>query len=122
MTWQPLGIITPSFDLWLQFPNQETGVGEVFRLQFVSDGNIENVFSRIWFRRVWSPGTLRDKEVELSQQLYPQKHSLILQLPITRPLLGAGIIPYGYEICKKYRYKGKYAEPNFYVSLDVFTG
>ena len=118
--WQPLGTVTPTFDLWLPFPNQETGAGTVFRLQFLSDGNVENVFSRLWFRRIWSPGTFRDKEVEPSQRLYPQKHSLILWLPIPPSLLEAGIAPWGYEIRKDYRYKGKYVEPNLYVSLEVF--
>ncbi len=119
--WEPLGTVTPNFDLWLPFPIQETGAGTVFRLQFISDGNIENVFSRIWFRRVWSPGTFRDKEVEPSQRIYPQKHSLIIWLPIPPPLLDAGIAPYAYEIRKEYRYKGKYGEPNFYISLDVLV-
>lgn len=118
--WQSLGTVTPTFDLWLPFPNQETGAGTAFRLQFLSDGNVENVFSRLWFRRVWSPGILRDKEVEPSQRLYPQKHSLILWLPIPPPLIEAGIAPWGYEIRKEYRYKGKYAEPSLYISLEVF--
>lgn len=119
--WQSLGTVTPTFDSWLPFPIQETGAGTVFRLQFLSDGNVENVFSRLWFRRIWSPGTFRDKEVEPSQRLYPQKHSLILWLPIPPSLLEAGIAPWGYEIRKDYRYKGKYGEPNFYISLDVFV-
>ncbi len=118
--WQSLGTVTPTFDLWLPFPNQETGAGTVFRLQFLSDGNVENVFSRLWFRRIWSPGTFRDKEVEPSQRIYPQKHSLILWLPIPPSLVEAGIAPWGYEIRKDYRYKGKYVEPNLYVSLEVF--
>ena len=70
---------------------------------------------------MWSPGFSSEKEVESLQRIYPQKHSLILWLPIPQPLLEAGITPYGYEICKKYRYKGKYAEPNLSVSLDAFT-
>lgn len=118
--WQPLGIVTPDFNLWLSFPG-DAGSGTVFRLQFISDGKIENVFSSLWLRRVWTQGILRDKEVELSQKLYPQPNSVILWLPIP-PVLGiAGLVPMGYEIRKDYRYrKGSYVEPNLHVSLEVF--
>jgi hypothetical protein len=118
--WQPLGTVTPDFNLWLPFPG-DAGSGTVFRLQFISDGNIENVFSYLHLRRVWTPGTFNEKEVELSQKLYPQRHSVILWLPIPPALEFAGLTPAGYEIRKDYRYrKGSYAEPTWYVSLDAF--
>lgn len=116
--WQPLGIVTPDFNLWLPFPG-DAGSGTVFRLQFISDGKIENVFSYLWLRRVWVSGILKEKEVEPSQKFYPQINSVILWLPI--PPAFTGLTPVGYEIHKDYRYrKGSYAEPNWYVSLDVF--
>ncbi len=119
--WNSLGTVTPTFDSWLRFPGEEIGAGEIFRLQFTADGNIENVFSRIWFRRIWADGLLNEKEVERSQRIYPQKHSLILWLPIPPLFLSNGIAPYGYEIRKDRRYKSNYAEPNFYTSLDVLS-
>lgn len=121
MPWQPLGSVTPDFNLWLPFPGN-AGDGTVFRLQFVSSGNIENVFSTLWFRRVWTPGTFREKEVELSQKFYPQPHSVILWLPIPPALSVAGISPARYEVRKdSWSRKGKYSEPAWYVNLDVFS-
>ena len=117
--WQPLGIVTPSFDLWLPFPG-DAGNSTVFRLQYISGGNIENVFSRLWLRRVWAQGTFQDKEVELAQKLYPQAHSVILWLPTPPAMELAGITPYMYVVKKsKYTYKGNYSEPDWYVSMDA---
>lgn len=118
--WQPLGTVTPDFSLWLPFPG-DAGASTVFRMQFLSGGNIENVFSTLWFRRVWTAGTFREKEVELSQILYPQVHSVILWLPIPPALEVAGLVPDGYEVRKNYyRYRKGAVEPNWYVSLDVW--
>ncbi len=118
--WQSLGTITPSFDLWLPFQD-DAGSSTVFRLQFISGGNVENVFSSLWFRRVWAPGMFREKEVELSQKLYPQVNSVILWMPIPPALELAGIVPHSYEVKKsKFTRKGSYTEPEWYVSLEVF--
>lgn len=120
MTWQSLGSVTPNPLLWLPFPG-DSGDGAVFRLQFVSTGNIENIFSFLLFRRIWKSGVFREKEVELTRKLYPQVNSVILWLPIPPELKYAGISPAGYECRLERRYqKGNYAEPSFYVSLDVF--
>ena len=116
--WQPLGTVTPDFNLWLPFPG-DAGAGTVFRMQFLTGGNIENVFSNLWFRRIWSPGFFRDKEVELSQKLYPQANSVILWLPIPPDLSAGGLIPTGYEVKKNYYRKGA-AEPLWHVSLDIW--
>lgn len=119
--WESLGTVTPSFDLWLPFPG-DAGNSTVFRLQYISGGNIENVFSSLWLRRVWAVGTFRDKEVELAQKLYPQAHSVILWLPVPPAMEAAGIMPYLYEVKKsRYTRKGSYFEPNWYVSLDALT-
>jgi hypothetical protein len=119
MGWQPLGTVTPDFNLWLPFPG-DAGVNTVFKMQFLTGGNIENVFSTLWLRRVWTPGLFRDKEVELSQKLYPQANSVILWLPIPPDLSAAGLIPTGYEVKKNYYRKGS-VEPPWYVSLEVWT-
>lgn len=117
--WQPLGTVTPSFDLWLPFPSN-AGSSTVFRLQYISGGNIENVFSSLWLRRVWAIGTFREKEVELAQKLYPQAHSVILWLPTPPAMELAGITPYSYEVKKsKYTRKGNYSEPEWHISMDV---
>ena len=120
--WQPLGTVTPEFDRWLAFPNDnDPGTASLFRVQFIADGNAENIFSRCWFRRLWIPGLFREKEVEPSIRLYPQSHSLIIWMPIPEPFLIAGITPYGYEVKKEYWSKrGVYAEPNWYVSVDFW--
>ena len=118
MSWQPLGDLTPDFNLWLPFPG-DAGAGTTFRMQFLSAGNIENVFSALWFRRVWVAGTFREKEVELSQKLYPQVNSVILWLPFPPQFEATGLTPTGYEVKKSYYRKGV-AEPNWYVSLDVW--
>lgn len=119
MAWQPLGTVTPDFNLWLPFPGN-AGAGTVFRMQFLSGGNIENVFSSLWLRRVWTAGILKEKEVELSQRLYPQPHSVILWLPTPPALSAAGIAPVGYEVRKNpWSRRGKYSEPAWYVDLDV---
>ncbi len=124
MVWQSLGSVIPESVLWLPFPGN-AGDGTVFRLQFISGGNIENVFSSLWFRRIWQAGTstsFREKEVEPVQKLYPQPHSLILWLPIPPALSVAGISPVGYEVRKNlWSRKGNYSEPNWYVNLDVFV-
>jgi hypothetical protein len=99
MTWQPLGTITPDFNLWLPFPGN-AGLGTVFRMQFFSGGKIENVFSTLWFRRIWVLGLFKDKEVERSEKLYPQANSVILWLPIAPDLSTSGLIPAGYEVKK----------------------
>jgi len=119
--WQPLGSVTPDYNLWLSFPG-DAGMGEVFRVQYQSGGNIENVFSALWLRRVWTFGTFRDKEVELSQKLYPQVNSVILHLPIPPLYNSAGLIlePVAYEVKKSYYRKGA-VEPIWYVSLDVWV-
>lgn len=119
--WVSLGEVTPQFDLWLPFPG-DAGAASVFRFQFVSTGNPENIFSTLWFRRVWQFGTFRDKQVEIARQIYPQIHSIILYLPIPDPLEYAGVIPAGYEckLEKRYR-KANYAEPIFYISLEAFV-
>lgn len=116
--WQPLGTVTPDFNFWLPFPG-DAGASTVFRIQFLSGGNIENVFSSLWLRRVWTPGVFKDKEVELSQKFYPQVNSVIFWLLIPPPLELAGIMPEGYEVKKSYYKKGA-AEPSWYVSLDVW--
>lgn len=117
--WQPLGSVTPDFNLWLPFPGN-AGRATVFRMQFVSSGNIENVFSTLWFRRVWTTGTFREKEVELSKKIYPQVHSVILWLPI--PPEAIDLVPANYECKLEKRFKrGSYAEPSFYVNLDAFN-
>jgi hypothetical protein len=116
--WQSLGSVIPDFNLWLPFSG-DAGAGTVFKMQFFSGGNIENVFSTLWLRRIWTAGTFKDKEVELSQKLYPQAHSVILWLPIPSDLSSAGLMPTGYEIKKNYYRKGA-AEPSWYVSLDVW--
>lgn len=120
--WISLGEVSPEFNLWIPFPNSENaGSATVFRAQFFSNGNLENVFSFLWFRRVWQFGTFKDKEVEPSQRLYPQIHSLILYLPIPPALEYSGVIPSGYECKLERRFrKGIYAEPNFYISLDAW--
>ncbi len=118
--WQPLGSVTPQFDLWLPFPG-DAGSASVFRFQFVTSGNPENIFSILWFRRVWEFGQFRDKQVEIARQIYPQIHSIIFHLPIPDPLEYAGLIPAGYECKLERRYrKGNYAEPSFYVFLEAF--
>ena len=99
MAWQPLGSVTPDFNFWLPFPG-DAGIGTVFKMQFLTSGNIENVFSTLWLRRIWTPGLFRDKEVELSQKLYPQANSVILWLPIPPDLSAGGLIPIGYEVKK----------------------
>jgi hypothetical protein len=121
MAWQTLGDATPDFNFWVQFPG-DAGMGEVFRVRYQSGGNIENVFSTLWFRRVWSFGILQDKEVELSQKLYPQVNSVILYLPIPPLYNLAGLIlqPVGYEVKKSYYRRGA-VEPLWYVSLDVWV-
>ncbi|MEG4807940.1 hypothetical protein QUA82_09945 [Microcoleus sp. F8-D3] len=119
--WIPLGEVVPKFDLWLPFPDGANAEGAtVFRAQFLSDGNIENVFSTLWLRRIWVAGILREKEVELSQKLYPQQHSVILWLPIPPDLEATGLIPAGYEV-KKNPYRRGAVEPPWYVSLDVWA-
>jgi hypothetical protein len=120
MAWQPLGDVTPDFNFWLPFPG-DAGMGEVFRVRYQSGGNIENVFSSLWLRRVWKFGTFQEKEVELSQKLYPQKNAVILHLPIL-PLYDLAefiLPPAGYEVKKTYYNKGA-VEPLWYVSLDVW--
>jgi len=119
MTWQSLGTVTPEFNLWLPFPG-DAGANTVFKMKFLTGGNIENVFSTLWFRRIWTPGLFRDKEVELSQKLYPQANSVILWLPFPPDLSAAGLIPTGYEVKKNYYRKGA-VEPPWYVSLDVWV-
>jgi len=119
MGWQSLGTVTPDFNLWLPFSG-DAGTSTVFRMQFLTGGNIENVFSTLWFRRVWLPGVFKNKEVELSQKLYPQAHSVILWLPIPSDLSEAGLIPIGYEVKKNYYRKGA-VEPPWYVSLDAWV-
>lgn len=120
MPWQSLGFVTPNFDLWLPFPG-DVGNSSVFRVQFISSGNVENIFSILWLRRVWKFGAFKDKEVEIARRIYPQPHSIILDLPIPDPLRYGGIIPAGYECKLERRYrKGNYTEPNFYVNLDAF--
>lgn len=121
MAWQPLGDVTPDFNLWLPFPG-DAGAGTVFRFQFLSGGNIENVFSTLWFRRVWTAGIFREKEVESVHKIYPQVNSLILWLPIPPELEAAGLEPSGYEAKKNwYKYKKGAVEPNWYISLNVWT-
>lgn len=121
MGWQPLGDVTPDFNLWLSFPG-DPGIGEVFRIGYQSGGNIENVFSTLWLRPVWTTGTFREKEVGLSQKLYPQVNSVILYLPLPPLYNLAGLIlpPIGYEVKKIYYRKGA-VEPLWYVSLDVWV-
>lgn len=119
--WQPLGTVTPEFDLWLPFSGDADNAS-VFRLQFITAGNPENIFSILWFRRVWEFGQFREKQVEVAQRIYPQIHSIILNLPIPFPLESVGAIPAGYECKLERRYrKGNYAEPVFYVSLEAFV-
>jgi len=120
MSWQPLGDVTPEFEFWQKFPG-EAGVAEVFRIGYQSGGNIEKVFSTLWFRRIWTAGFFRDKEVELSQKLYPQINSVILYLPFPPLYNSAGLIlePVGYEVKKSYYRRGA-AEPLWFVSLDFW--
>jgi hypothetical protein len=120
--WIPLGEVSPRFDLWLPFPNGENAGGaSVFRVRFFSDGNLENVFSYLWFRRVWRFGTFRDKEVERAEKIYPQIHSLIINIPIPTALEYSGLFPAGYECKLERRFRrGAYAEPIFYISLDAW--
>lgn len=116
-----MGQVSPQFDLWLPFPGG-AGSASVFRFQFVSTGNPENIFSILWFRRVWVFGALREKQIEIAHRIYPQIHSIILYLPIPAPLEYAGLIPAGYECKLERRYrKGNYAEPAFYISLEAFA-
>jgi hypothetical protein len=120
MSWQPLGDITPEFEFWQMFSG-EVGVAQVFRIRYQSSGNIEKVFSTLWLRRVWTSGFFQDKEVELSQKLYPQINSVILYLPLPPLYNSAGLIlePVGYEVKKSYYRKGA-AEPLWFVSLDFW--
>jgi len=119
MAWQPLGDITPEFDFWQKFPG-EAAAAEVFRIRYQS-GNIEKVFSTLWLRRVWTAGVFQNKEVELSQKLYPQVSAVILWLPVPPLYNSVGLIlePVGYEVKKNYYRKGA-VEPFWSVSLDFW--
>jgi hypothetical protein len=120
MVWQSLGSVTPDFNFWLPFSGN-AGAGTVFKIQyFAGEGNIQNVSSTLWLRRVWTFGLFKDKEVERSEKLYPQAHSVILWLPIAPDLTASGLIPVGYEVKKSYYRKGA-VEPPWYVSLDVWV-
>lgn len=122
MGWQPLGDVIPDFNVWLPFP-QDAGIAEVFRVRYQSGGNIENVFSTLWLRRIWSLGNFQEKEVELSQKLYPQVNSVILYLPLPPLYNAAGLIlkPVGYEVKKSYRNSKNSFEPLWFVSLDMWV-
>lgn len=120
MAWQSLGDLTPEFEFWQKFPG-DAGIAECFRIRYQSSGNVEKIFSALWLRRIWTTGFFQEKEVELSQKLYPQVPAVVLYMPIPPLYNSAGLImqPVGYEVKKSYYRKGA-VEPFWFVSLDFW--
>lgn len=98
-TWSDLGNIEPSFNEWRNF-FLGTIQGETFRLLFNSPDWTKKANTWLWIRHEFYNG-----DTTLAQKVYPRIQPVIIDLPIPKMYVNAGIIVTSISIKKGGKFK-----------------